>query len=88
MNISSNLVWILFITLLATPAKAQQVQITTNTTALDLNSNFQVSALQMEVVDLNLKNQAATPFNSAETFNKAEFNTPIIYRRNISDTTC
>lgn len=78
MNVSSNLVWILFITLLATPAKAQQVQITTNTTALDLNSNFQVSALQMEVVNLNLKNQAATPFNAAETFNKAEFNTPII----------
>lgn len=77
MNISSNLAWILFITLLATSAKAQQVQIT-NTTALDLNSNFQVSALQMEVVDLNLKNQAATPFNSAETFNKAEFDIPII----------
>lgn len=74
MNISSNLVWILFITLLATPAKAQQVQITTNTTALDLNSNFQVSALQMEVVDLNLKNQTATPFNAAETFNKSDAN--------------
>lgn len=70
MNISSNLVRILFITLLATPAKAQ--------TALDLNPNFQVSALQLELSYLNLKNQAATPFNSAETFVKAEFNTPVI----------
>ena len=74
----SKILWILFLALLATPAKAQQVQIATDLTANGLNPNFHLTSSQLIKSFILEIDEAALPIDRLETFVESEFNTSVV----------
>lgn len=74
----SKILWILFLALLATPAKAQQVQITTDVTPDNLNPNFELTSSQSGKSFILEIDAADLPIERLETFVESEFNTSLV----------
>lgn len=75
---TSKVLWILFLALLATPAKAQQVQIATDVTPDSLNPNFHLTSSQLGKSFILEIDEADLPIDRLETFVESEFTTSVV----------
>lgn len=73
----SKILWILFLALLVTPAKAQQVQIPTDVTPNSLNPNFHLISSQLVKSFILEIDEADLPIDRLETFVESEFTTSV-----------
>lgn len=75
---TSKILWILFLALVTTPAKAQQVQIATDVTPDSLNPNFHLTSSQLVKSFILEIDEAALPIERSERFVESEFNTSVV----------